>query len=97
MRKTDLKTIYFSIYLTYVNSHSTLEDIGFKYNISKQRVWQIVRFCKLGEGDYYRGLKSYNKVYKSFKKEYQEANAKTLNIKMREWLKLKNIRLIKIK
>tara|TARA_R100001086_G_scaffold249933_2_gene191890 strand:- start:561 stop:854 length:294 start_codon:yes stop_codon:yes gene_type:complete len=97
MRNTDLKTIYFSIYLTYTNSHSTLEDIGFKYNISKQRVWQIVRFCKLGEGDYYKGLRLYNEVYKNFKKEYQEANAKTLNVKMREWLKLKNIRLIKTK
>tara|TARA_R100000789_G_C3007279_1_gene150374 strand:+ start:709 stop:1017 length:309 start_codon:yes stop_codon:yes gene_type:complete len=97
VKKTDLKTLYFNIYMTYVNSHTTLEDIGNKYDISKQRVWQIIRYCKLGNGDYYKGLNSYNRAYESFKAEHVDANSRELNKMMREWLKLNNIRLIKIK
>lgn len=83
--------------MTYTNSHTTLEDIGIKYNLSKQRIWQIIRYSKLGEGNYYKGLKVYNKVYKSFKDEYTDADAKTLNALMRDWMQLKKIRLIKTK
>tara|TARA_R100001143_G_C3302093_1_gene106080 strand:- start:343 stop:636 length:294 start_codon:yes stop_codon:yes gene_type:complete len=97
MRKTDLKTIYFNIYMTYINSYTTLEEVGRKHDISKQRVWQIVRFCRLGEGNYYTGLKLYNETYKSYQEEFAKADSKTLNALMRDWMKLKNIRLIKIK
>jgi|TARA_R110000803_G_scaffold52487_4_gene108078 predicted DNA-binding protein YlxM (UPF0122 family) len=31
----------------------TMESIGDVYNISKQRVHQIIRRCKIGEGHYY--------------------------------------------
>ena len=48
MRKTELKKSYFDIYMLYTNCELTLEDIGNKHNISKQRVWQIIRFSKLG-------------------------------------------------
>ena len=97
MRKTDLKTLYFNIYMTYTNSYTTLEEIGNKYDVSKQRVWQIVRYCRLGEGNYYKGLKLYNETYKSYQKEFTDADLKTLNALMRDWMKLKNIRLIKTK
>lgn len=83
--------------MTYTNSYTTLEDIGRKYDVSKQRVWQIIRYCKLGGGDYYKGLKLYNDVQKSYKEEFTEADTKTINALMRDWMKLKNIRLIKTK
>ena len=83
--------------MTYINSYTTLEEVGRKHNISKQRVWQIVRFCRLGEGNYYTGLKLYNETYKSYQEEFAKADSKTLNALMRDWMKLKNIRLIKIK
>ena len=97
MRKTDLKTIYFNIYMTYTNSYQTLEEVGTKYDISKQRVWQIVRFCILGGGNYYNGLKLYNETYKGYREKFTEADLKTLNALMRDWMKSKNIRLIKTK
>lgn len=97
MRRTELKKLYFNIYMTYTNSYTTLEDIGRKYDVSKQRVWQIIRYCKLGGGDYYKGLKLYNDVQKSYKEEFTEADTKTINALMRDWMKLKNIRLIKTK
>ena len=95
MGATDLKTAYFNIYMTYTNSHATLEDIGLKYNVSKQRIWQIVRYCKLGNGDYYKGLNLQNQVFNDLKKENQNATSHELNGLLREWLKLNNIRLIK--
>ena len=64
--RTDLKKLYFNVYMTYNNTDLTLEDIGMQYGITKQRVWQIIRFCKLGNGDYYKGLAEYNKVFRSF-------------------------------
>jgi len=97
MRKTDLKTLYFNIYMTYTNSYTTLEEVGMKHDISKQRVWQIVRFCKLGEGNYYKGLKLYNETYKAYKKDFEDTDPQTINALMRDWMKLKNIRLIKTK
>jgi predicted DNA-binding protein YlxM (UPF0122 family) len=95
MGATDLKTVYFNIYMTYTNSHVTLEDIGLKYNVSKQRIWQIIRYCTLGHGDYYRGLNLQNEVYKNFKEEHKDITSIVLNEMMREWLRSKNIRLIK--
>ena len=91
--RTDLKKLYFNVYMTYNNTDLTLEDIGMQYGITKQRVWQIIRFCKLGNGDYYKGLAEYNKVYRSFLDETQDR--KLANYRLREWLKLKNIRTIK--
>lgn len=91
--RTDLKKLYFNVYMTYNNTDLTLEDIGMQYGITKQRVWQIIRFCKLGNGDYYKGLAEYNKVYRSFLDETQDG--KSANYRLREWLKLKNIRTIK--
>ena len=83
--------------MTYTNSYITLEEIGRKHDISRQRVWQIIRYCKLGEGNYYTGLKLYNDTYKSYREEFADADTKTLNRLMRDWLRLKNIRLIKTK
>ena len=87
MRTTELKKVYFKIYMTYTNSYATLEEVGRKYNISKQRVWQIVRYSKLGNGDYYKGLKSYNETRKSFDykvkrnlEQYQEKDLGDLEV-----------------
>ncbi len=97
MTRGELKGIYFNIYMTYINSHTTMEDLGLKNNLSKQRVWQIIRFCTLGGGNYYKGLEEYNNVYKSYREEFPDANFKTLNELMRDWMSLKKIRLIKNK
>ena len=49
-------TIYASrndeIYELY-KSGMTLEKIGEKFDITKKRVHQIIRRCKIGDGDYY--------------------------------------------
>ena len=97
MTRRELKDLYFNVHMTYTNSHITMEDLGLKYGLTKQRIWQIIRFCKLGNGNYYKGLEEYNNVYKSYREEFPDANVKTLNELMRDWMSLKNIRLIKNK
>ena len=97
MKRAELKDIYFNIYMTYTNSYTTLEDIGYKYDISKQRVWQIIRYCKLGGGNYYRGLEAYNKAHKEFKNTFKEEGSKVINKAIREWLDSNGVRLIKTK
>ena len=54
-RRTEKDKMYFEIFMHTMNSEMTLEEIGIKYGVSKQRAWQIVRFNHLGKGDYYRG------------------------------------------
>jgi len=41
------------IFRLYSEEEMTLESIGEKYNLTKQRVWQIVQRCLEGQGDYY--------------------------------------------
>jgi len=97
MRKTDLKKMYFKIYMTYNNNNVTLEDIGLKYRITKQRVWQIIRFCNLGNGNYYDGLKRYNAAYAKIKLARPTSDGKEINFLLREWLRINDVRLIKSK
>ena len=54
-KRTEKDEMYFDIYNHYCKDNMTLEEIGIKYNITKQRSWQIVRFSQLGDGDYYAG------------------------------------------
>ena len=83
--------------MTYTNNNLTLEDIGLKYKITKQRVWQIVRFCKLGNGNYYEGLKRYNGAYNRIKRARPESDSREINGLLREWLRINDVRLIKSK
>ena len=45
---------YRAIYDDWKAAEETLAELGEKYELTKQRVWQIVTRCKLGDGDYYR-------------------------------------------
>tara|TARA_R110000824_G_scaffold170583_6_gene347999 strand:- start:1356 stop:1655 length:300 start_codon:yes stop_codon:yes gene_type:complete len=97
MRKSKLRKMYFDIYMRYTNNDNTLEDIGLRYKITKQRVWQIVRFCKLGNGNYHEGLRRYNGAYNKIKHARPESDSKEINGLLREWLRINDVRLIKSK
>jgi|TARA_R110002012_G_scaffold117769_1_gene265833 predicted DNA-binding protein YlxM (UPF0122 family) len=56
-----------AIYLEYLENKQTMEQLAQKYNITKQRVWQIIRRCTLGEGDYYGGFKTFKDKEESLK------------------------------
>ena len=58
-KRTEKDDMYLTIYKNYSKDNMTLEEIGIKQGVTKARVWQIVRFSQLGEGDYYTGYKAY--------------------------------------
>ena len=45
----------------------TMEQLAEKYSITKQRIWQIIRRCQLGEGDYYEGFENFKEKEDSLK------------------------------
>ena len=55
------------IYYEYTNTKQTLEQLADKYGVTKQRVWQIVRRCEMGSGDYYKGFENYRDKQDSLK------------------------------
>jgi|TARA_R110002020_G_scaffold83267_4_gene206335 predicted DNA-binding protein YlxM (UPF0122 family) len=61
---------------------ATMEQIGEKYGVSKQRIHQIIRRCKIGEGEYYDAHK-----LETEKKEQDPANFDS-------WLKDKGVKSI---
>ena len=93
-KKLSLRKKYFEIFMLSTNSTCTLEEIGVRYGMTKQRAWQIVRFNDLGNGDYYLGYQLYTKYHKTL---LQDTNLSTIerNRLLRDWLRNNNIRLIK--
>ena len=93
-KRTEKDDMYLTIYKSYYKDKMTLEEIGIKHGVTKARVWQIVRFSQLGEGDYYTGYKAYmNK--KSQIDSTPDLTTKQRSTKLRAWLNTQDIRLIK--
>ena len=90
------RTKYFEIFMLTLNTDLTLEEIGAKFKVSKQRVWQIVRFNHLGAGDYYRGYNLYTEFYNALLKDTNLSKIERKNM-MRNWLKEREVRLIRSK
>ena len=61
------KTRNAHIYREYIGSKQTMEQLATKYNITKQRVWQIIRRCQLGGGDYYEGFENFRQKEESLR------------------------------
>tara|TARA_R110000744_G_scaffold90441_2_gene175588 strand:+ start:487 stop:819 length:333 start_codon:yes stop_codon:yes gene_type:complete len=70
---------------------STLQEIGEVHKITKQRVWQIITRCKLGDGEYYVGVAVARNKWNQLKKEH------TLSSEVHEafnmWLIERNVKI----
>jgi len=56
LSKQEIETyekIYKEIVTLYGSGTMTMKEIGEKFDITKQRVWQIITKMKKGQGDYY--------------------------------------------
>ena len=91
-KRKDLRKKYFEIFMLSLNSECTLEEIGVRYNMTKQRAWQIVRFNELGNGDYYYGVNvardKWSELYSTYK------DKKQTRLAFNEWLENNQIKLI---
>ena len=71
------------IYREYKGSDITMDGLANEYNLTKQRVWQIIRRCQLGDGDYYQGYIRYKSKEDSLKE--LGVKGKRLHELMRKW------------
>ena len=56
LSKQDIESyekIYKEIVTLYSSGTMTMKEIGERFDITKQRVWQIITKMKKGQGDYY--------------------------------------------
>ena len=58
----------------------TMEQLAEKYSITKQRIWQIIRRCQLGEGDYYEGFENFKEKEDSLKASSFSSNIAQVNL-----------------
>jgi|TARA_R100000664_G_C2758076_1_gene146739 predicted DNA-binding protein YlxM (UPF0122 family) len=65
---------YRSMYDKWITQEVTLEELGKEYDITKQRMWQIITRCKLGEGDYYYGTHVARNKWTELKALYQDTD-----------------------
>ena len=82
------------IHSLYLNGW-TMEEIGKKYDLTKQRVWQIIRRCKLGDGNYYQGQQTENEKRRDLLQLW--GSAEKADTAYTDWLKTKGVKRIKPK
>tara|TARA_R110000796_G_scaffold74379_2_gene167374 strand:- start:4118 stop:4456 length:339 start_codon:yes stop_codon:yes gene_type:complete len=82
---------YRLMYVQWKKSEDTLEELGDKYGITKQRMWQIITRCKLGEGDYYYGVQIARNKWSEFKQLYSDVDQ--TQRAFNEWLNDRDIKL----
>jgi len=81
LRKLEQQELYLKIYNEYLSSDITLQDLGEKYGITRQRVSQIVIRCKVGEGDYYSGGQKAKELWDTIGEDHTENDSMSLAIR----------------
>tara|TARA_R100001510_G_scaffold51796_1_gene51916 strand:- start:255 stop:599 length:345 start_codon:yes stop_codon:yes gene_type:complete len=91
-KKVESQEKYTKIYQDWVFQDITLLELADEYDLTKQRIWQIITRCKLGDGDYYLGTQvarnkwnELNSTYSDMEEIVAEYNA---------WLKTKKVKTI---
>jgi len=80
------------IYIDYKNSEVTMDGLAHQHELTKQRVWQIIRRCQLGDGDYYQGYTRYKSKEDSLKD--LGVKGKRLHELMRKWMSEQGAKMI---
>tara|TARA_A100001515_G_scaffold71781_2_gene57172 strand:+ start:735 stop:1109 length:375 start_codon:yes stop_codon:yes gene_type:complete len=90
-QQKELTERYAKMYHLYINTDSTLQEIGDMFGVSRQRVFQVIQRCKLGQGDYYGGGKIARLKWKEIS-ENTNSTAQTWTI-YQDWLKKYKIKI----
>ena len=73
-----------------------MEALAKKYAMTKQRIWQIIRRCQVGQGDYYQGYQTFKAKKESF--EGSGLSEEEIHHRMRTWLsETHGVKTIKLK
>ena len=83
------------IYKQYSDTNITMDGLADEYNLTKQRVSQIIRRCQLGNGDYYHGYTRFKEKENSLKDLGVTGNR--LHALMRKWMTEQGAKMIKLR
>jgi len=84
-KKVESQEKYERIYSMWQEDESTLQEIGSHFDLTKQRVWQIVTRCKLGDGDYYLGTQVARNKWNELNSTYNDIDE--ITTEYNAWLK----------
>tara|TARA_R100001510_G_C7585294_1_gene156841 strand:+ start:457 stop:801 length:345 start_codon:yes stop_codon:yes gene_type:complete len=82
---------YKSMYDKWNNSTTTLEELGKEYDITKQRVWQIITRCKLGDGSYYDGVQVARNKWNELNSTFDDMDE--ITAEYNAWLKTSGVKI----
>ena len=82
---------YRDMYDKWNTSETTLEQLGKEYDVTKQRMWQIITRCKLGDGDYYYGVQITRNKWSELKSLYSDVDQ--TQRAFNEWLSERDVKL----
>jgi mannitol-specific phosphotransferase system IIBC component len=83
---------YRRMYEQWSTHSTTLEQMGKEHNLTKQRIWQIITRCKLGDGEYYYGTQIARNKWSEFKTMYDDLDQTKRAFD--DWLKERDVKLI---
>ena len=85
--------MYKDMYLVWIGDGCTLQELGERFNVTKQRAWQIMQRCLLGDGYYYTGQQKAREKQQELAKLYSNEEEQ-IQRAYNEWLERKCIRTI---
>jgi hypothetical protein len=91
-RQLEKIVLYEEIFNKYSTTTLTLQELGKKYGLTKQRISQIVIRCQMGDGDYYRGGDLAKENWKLLSRKY---TGDELVDQYKKWLKRFPIKIAK--
>ena len=82
---------YRTMYERWSEEKTTLQQLGKDYDLTKQRMWQIITRCKLGDGDYYYGVQITRNKWSELKSLYSDVDQ--TQRAFNEWLSERDVKL----
>ena len=78
------------IYQEWIFQDITLLELADEYDLTKQRIWQIITRCKLGDGDYYLGTQVARQKWSELNSTFNDMDE--IISEYNAWLKTKKVK-----
>ena len=89
-KKVESQEKYTKIFQQWKLNEHTLLELAEEYDLTKQRIWQIITRCKLGDGDYYVGVQVARNKWNDLNKTYDDFDQ--ISTEYNTWLKTKGVK-----
>ena len=92
-KKAESQEKYAMMYEEWLKQDITLLELAEAYDLTKQRVWQIITRCKLGDGSYYDGVQVARNKWNELNSTYNDMEE--ITAEYNAWLKTKSVKTIR--